>query len=99
MIPARAKNPAAACAWMTDLTSTEAWMAAGAARAATIEGKGGLNTGLFTGSPEADEKIRSQYVTPTGDSGFDQVISTYYDVVGSGGRSVRLPPARTFRTS
>ncbi len=92
VIPAGAKNPAAACAWMTDLTSTDAWMAAGAARAGTIESKGGLNTGLFTGSPEADEKIRSQYVTPTGDSGFDQVISTYYDVVGSG-RSFGSSPA------
>ncbi|MFN3949628.1 ABC transporter substrate-binding protein [Microbacterium sp.] len=92
VIPAGAKNPAAACAWMTELTSTDAWMAAGAARAATIESKGGLNTGLFTGSPEADEMIRSQYVTPTGDSGFDQVIATYYDVVGSG-RSFGSSPA------
>lgn len=84
VIPAGAKNPAAACQWMTDLTSTDAWMAAGAARAATIESKGGVNTGLFTGSPEADEQIRSTYVEPSGDAGFDQVISTYYDVVGSG---------------
>ncbi|KTS55727.1 sugar ABC transporter substrate-binding protein [Microbacterium testaceum] len=92
VIPAGAKNPAAACQWMTDLTSTDAWMAAGAARAETIESKGGLNTGLFTGSPEADEMIRSQYVTPTGDAGFDQVISTYYDVVTSG-RSFGSSPA------
>jgi len=92
VIPAGAKNPAAACQWMTDLTSTDAWMAAGAARAETIEGKGGLNTGLFTGSPEADEMIRSQYVTSTGDAGFDQVISTYYDVVASG-RSFGSSPA------
>ena len=84
VIPAGAKNPAAACAWMTELTSTDAWMAAGAARAATIEGKGGLNTGLFTGSPEADEMIREQFVVPTGDAGFDQVISTYYEVVENG---------------
>ncbi len=84
VIPAGAKNPAAACAWMTDLTSTDAWMAAGTARAETISGKGGLNTGLFTGSPEADAMIRDRFVEPTGDAGFDQVISTYYDVVESG---------------
>lgn len=84
VIPAGAKNPAAACAWMTELTSTDAWMAAGAARASTIESKGGLNTGLFTGSPEADEMIREQFVVPTGDAGFDQVISTYYEVVENG---------------
>lgn len=84
VIPVGAENPAAACAWLTQLTSTDAWMAAGAARAATIEENDGINTGLFTGSPEADEMVRSEYVTPSGDEGFDQVISTYYDVVGSG---------------
>jgi len=84
VIPAGAQNPGAACAWMNELTSTDAWLAAGAARAATIESKGGVNTGLFTGSPQADEQIRSTYVKPSGDAGFDQVISTYYDVVGSG---------------
>ncbi|MFF0909113.1 ABC transporter substrate-binding protein [Microbacterium enclense] len=84
VIPVGAENPAAACAWLTQLTSTDAWMAAGAARAATIEENDGVNTGLFTGSPEADEMVRSEYVTPSGDEGFDQVISTYYDVVGSG---------------
>lgn len=84
VIPVGAKNPGAACAWLTQLTSTDAWMAAGAARAATIEENDGVNTGLFTGSPEADEMVRSEYVTPSGDEGFDQVISTYYEVVGSG---------------
>ncbi len=28
--------------------------------------------------------IRDRFVEPTGDAGFDQVISTYYDVVQSG---------------
>jgi len=92
VIPAGAQNPGAACAWMNELTSTDAWLAAGAARAATIEGKGGVNTGLFTGSPEADEQIRSTYVKPTGDAGFDQVIATYYDVAGNG-RSFGSSPA------
>ncbi|WP_219337173.1 hypothetical protein, partial [Bacillus velezensis] len=34
VIPAGAKNPAAACAWMVGLTSDEAWDAAGDARGA-----------------------------------------------------------------
>jgi len=84
VVPAGAKNKDAACAWMLDLTSYDAWMAAGKARADTIASDGGLNTGLFTGSPEADKAIRDQYVTETGDAGFDQVISTYYDVVDYG---------------
>jgi multiple sugar transport system substrate-binding protein len=84
VIPAGAENPDAACAWMLELTSLDAWKAAGQARADTIASEGGINTGLFTGSPEADEAIRDEYVTATGDAGFDQVIQTFYDVVGSG---------------
>lgn len=84
------KNPAAACAWALNLTSDAAWMAAGDARAKTIiedrksKDPNRMNTGLFTGSPTADKAIREKYVVPTGNAGFDQVIATYYDVVGSG---------------
>lgn len=84
VVPAGAENADAACAWMLALTSMDAWTAAGEARAATVAEEGGLNTGLFTGSPEADQAIRDQYVTETGDAGFDQVIATYYDVVDYG---------------
>lgn len=84
VIPVGAENPAAACAWMVDVTSDDAWAAAGEARAATRAEDGGINTGLFTGSPSADQAIREQWVTESGDPGFDQVISTYYDVVDYG---------------
>lgn len=84
VIPVGAKNPAAACAWMVNLTSDDAWMAAGDARAKTIEEEGGINTGLFTGSPSADQAIREKFVTESGNAGFDQVISTFYDVVDYG---------------
>lgn len=85
VIPAGAKNADAACAWMLSLTSQDAWMAAGAARAKTIaDTPGAINTGLFTGSPAADEAIRNKYVKASGNAGFDQTISTYYDVVGNG---------------
>lgn len=84
VIPANAENPAAACAWMVALTSDDAWAAAGEARAATRAEDGGINTGLFTGSPGADQASREQYVVPSGNAGFDQVISTYYDVLEYG---------------
>jgi multiple sugar transport system substrate-binding protein len=84
VIPVGAKNPAAACAWMVDITSDDAWTAAGEARAATREADGGINTGLFTGSPTADQTIRDEWVVPSGNAGFDQVIATYYDVVDYG---------------
>jgi multiple sugar transport system substrate-binding protein len=93
VIPEGAKNPDAACAWMINLTSQEAWMAAGAARAKTIaKTPGALNTGLFTGSPAADKAIREQYVKSGTNAGFDQAISTFYDVVSSG-KSFGASPA------
>lgn len=84
VVPVGAQNPEAACAWMLDLTSTDGWMAAGEARAQTRADDGGVNTGLFTGSPEADQQIRDEWVVPSGDEGFDEVISTYYDVLDYG---------------
>lgn len=84
VIPSGAENPGAACDWMLNLTSTDAWMAAGEARAATRAEDGGINTGLFTGSPEADEMIREEWVVPSGDEGFDQVIATYYETLDYG---------------
>lgn len=84
VIPVGAANPAAACAWMIALTSDDAWMAAGEARAETRKADGGINTGLFTGSPEADQTIRDKWVVESGNAGFDQVIATYYDVVADG---------------
>lgn len=92
VVPAGAENPDAACAWMLELTELEAWEAAGEARAATRAEDGGINTGLFTGSPEADQLIRDRWVVETGDPGFDQVIATYYDVLDYG-RTYGASPA------
>jgi multiple sugar transport system substrate-binding protein len=93
VIPAGAKNADAACAWMLKLTSQDAWMAAGAARAKTISSTpGAINTGLFTGSPAADKAIRDKYVVKSGNAGFDGTIATYYDVVGAG-KSYGASPA------
>ena len=85
VIPAGAKNADAACAWAVNLTSEDAWMEAGKARAAKIaDTPGAINTGLFTGSPAADEAIRNEFVKESGNAGFDQTIATFYDVVGEG---------------
>lgn len=84
VIPAGAENAAAACDWLIQVTSEDAWMAAAEARAATREADGGINTGLFTGSPGPDQAIREQYVVPSGNENFDQVIQTYYNVLDYG---------------
>jgi len=93
VIPEAAKNPDAACAWAINLTAQDAWMAAGAARAKTIaKTPGAINTGLFTGSPAADKAIREMYVKESDNTGFNETISTFYDVVASG-KSFGASPA------
>ena len=92
VIPAKAKNPDAACAWMYNLVTDDAWMAAAQARAATLKESGGMNTGLFTGSPSADQAIKAKYVKDSGNAGFDQTIQTFYDVVANG-KSLGASPA------
>jgi len=92
VIPAKAKNPSAGCKWALALTDEGSWDAAGAARAQTVQQKHSINTGLFTGSPAADKSLRDKYVKPSGNPGFAQVISTFYDVVSTG-KSVGSSPA------
>ncbi|HEY8281886.1 MAG TPA: extracellular solute-binding protein [Amnibacterium sp.] len=93
VIPAGAKNKDAACSWMLALTSDPAWIAAAEARKATLaKSPGSINTGLFTGNPSADQKIRSRFVQSSGNAGFDKAISTYYDVLPTG-KSFGASPA------
>ena len=98
VIPAKAKNPDAACAWAINLTSLQAWEAAGEARAKTLKKTNAINTGLFTGSPEADKSIRAKYVEPSGNEGFDQTIATYYDIVDKGKATYASPAGQAIKT-
>lgn len=88
VIPAGAQNPSAACAWAIALTSQDAWLAAAEARAATTEAepeRNGINTGLFTGSPESDTMIREEFASAEGYPGFEEAIGAFYDVASEGG--------------
>ena len=99
VIPAGAKNKDAACAWALDLTSLQAWEAAGAARAQTLKKTpGAINTGLFTGSPAADKAIRSEYIKSSGNAGFDQTIATYYDTLDYGASLGASPAGQQIQT-
>ena len=80
-VAAAGKNKSAACAWAINATSEAAWVAAGQARAKTVEEKNSINTGLFTASPTADEAVRTQFVKPSGNEDFDQVIGVFYEVL------------------
>lgn len=98
VIPAGAKNADAACAWMTALVADDAWSAAGAARSEKIASTGGINTGLFTGSPSADKMIREKFVKSSGDAGFDETIAAYYAVLPAGKSLGASPAGQTIKT-
>jgi multiple sugar transport system substrate-binding protein len=51
-----------------------------------------INTGLFTGSPAADNAIRTKNVKSSGNKGFDETIATYYEVLTQG-KSLGFSPA------
>ena len=80
-VAAAGQNKSAACAWAINATSEAAWTAAGKARTETVAKNKGINTGLFTASPVADQAVRTQYVKPSGNADFDQVIDTFYEVL------------------
>ncbi len=93
VIPAKAKNPNAGCAWANAINSEGSWMAAADARVATLaKTPGAINTGLFTGSPAADNAIRTKNVKSSGNKGFDETIATYYEVLPHG-KSLGSSPA------
>ncbi len=100
VIPAGAKNKDAACSWMIALTSDPAWIAAEKARQATLaKTPGAINTGLFTGNPTADQRIRSEYVKPSGNAGFDQTIATFYSILPSGKSYGASPAGQQIQTA
>lgn len=80
-IPTGSKNPSAACAFAIKATSTDAWKAAGDARAETVKTKNSINTGLFTGSPTGDKAVKDAHVTASGNADFDQLIATSYSTL------------------
>jgi multiple sugar transport system substrate-binding protein len=99
VIPAKAKNPVAACKWAIQMTTKANWMAAAAARAQTLKKTGGVDTGLFTGEPAADRAIKQKYVKPSGNAGFDAMVNTYYDIVSDGVSNGASPAGQQIQTA
>ncbi|NUR97828.1 MAG: sugar ABC transporter substrate-binding protein, partial [Kribbellaceae bacterium] len=81
VVPKGAKNPNAACQWAKTLTSVDTWQKAAEARMQTVAKDKTFFTGLFTGNKVADDKIKAEYLKPSGDAGFDAAIKNYYDVL------------------
>lgn len=73
-IPTGAANPEAACAFITTMSSPEAWTAAAQARADLRAEAGTINTGVYTGNSVAEEAIFGPIVEPSGNEAFDNGV-------------------------
>lgn len=89
-IPTGSPNAGGMCAAIKQLTSTDAWMAAGAARDQKVQKDGGAFTGIFSANKTANDAIRSTYVKPTGDADLDTAIATFYDSLDN---AKMIPPS------
>ena len=79
-IAAASDNKDAACAFVTSVLSTDAWMAAADARAAARDEAGLPNVGTVTGNIEADEYIFSETVDLADYPNLEQAVQTYLDL-------------------
>ena len=73
-IPTGAKNVAAACAFIKEVTSVEAWTRAATKRAELRAESGTINTGVATGNIAADEVVFGEIVQPSGNEVFDNGV-------------------------
>lgn len=89
-ITAESDNPDAACAFITAMTSTEAWVASAEARAEERGAEGLPNTGVYTANTEADEIIFGEIVDLSEFPQLDEAVQTVLEVQDS---AFGLPPS------
>ncbi|ANS80101.1 Sugar ABC transporter, sugar-binding protein [Serinicoccus hydrothermalis] len=78
-IPSGSDNPVGACRFAAEMVRTESWMAAAQERVRLREEDGLQFTGLLTGNAEADERIRKELVTPSGEGPWDAAVEALYE--------------------
>jgi multiple sugar transport system substrate-binding protein len=89
-IAAASDNKDAACAFVTSVLSTDAWVAAAEARRDLAESDGAPNLGTVTGNIEADEIIFSEIVDLSEYPVFEAAVESYLSVQDA---AFVLPPS------
>jgi multiple sugar transport system substrate-binding protein len=89
-IVADTDNPDGACAFISAMTSTDAWVASAEARAEQREADGLPNTGVYTANSEADEIIFNDIVDLSEFPALDEAVQTVLEVQDS---AFGLPPS------
>jgi multiple sugar transport system substrate-binding protein len=96
-IPKGAANPEAACAFAKTMTSVDAWVAAAQARADLRAKDNKINTGVYTGNIQADEKIFADIVKPSGNEAIDNGIQTILSVQDTAFATAANPAGSEFK--
>jgi multiple sugar transport system substrate-binding protein len=96
-IVAGTDNPDAACAFVTSMTSTDAWLAAAELRNQAAEDEGGIQTGTSTGNIAADEEIFANLVNANDNPTFKAAIEAYTSTFDSAFAMPATPAAEAFR--
>jgi multiple sugar transport system substrate-binding protein len=98
-IVSKSQNKDAACAFITTMTSTEAWVAAATQRAAESKGKNEIQTGTSTGNKVAEEQIFSSLVDVGDNTTMKNAIDTYFKTFDSAFARPATRAAEDFRTA
>ncbi|MFN2483897.1 MAG: extracellular solute-binding protein [Candidatus Limnocylindria bacterium] len=89
-MPVGADDPEAACEFMRVMTETDTWVAAAQAQADFRAESDLPYTGVYTANTEADERVFSEIVEPSGNEAFDNAREVILEVQEN---AYVLPPA------
>ena len=86
-VTAQSDNKDAACAFVTSMVTTDAWVAAQQLR---VEGAEGIQTGTSTGNIEADEQIFGEMVDLSENPTYEAAVNAFVETLDS---SFAMPPS------
>lgn len=96
-ITANSKNKDAACAFITAMTSTDAWVRAATKRASDAKDKKQIQTGTSTGNKAAEDQIFNGIADTGGNQVFTDAVKNYYSTFDSAFELPATTAAEDFR--
>jgi multiple sugar transport system substrate-binding protein len=96
-ITSASKNKDAACAFVTTMTSTDAWIAAATQRADEAKAKNQIQTGTSTGNKAAEQQIFSSIVNVGDNTTFKNAVDVFFETFGSAFEQPATRGAEEFR--
>ena len=90
-ITTKSQNKDAACAFVTTMTSTDAWIAAATQRASDAKGKNQIQTGTSAGNKAAEQQIFSSIVDTGSNDTFKNAVQAEF---GTFDAAFEMPPTK-----